>query len=96
MLACAPMVAYGAQQSRPEEVKVFVIVETDNRWRGHEVIVGVMGPYETEERALEVNAELRAVLPSQYESHDENPTDYTVFRLSPFWVVSDRAAEVAS
>ena len=58
---------------------MFVIVKTDNRQRGDDTILAVYGPYQTEDEALEINAELRAYLPEQYASHDDYPIDHGVW-----------------
>lgn len=60
---------------------MFVIIQTDNRDRGEDAIRGVWGCYETEEEALEVNAELRAYLPEEYATHDDYPVDYSVYEV---------------
>ena len=60
---------------------MYVIVETDNRYRGGEAVMSVLGPFDTEEAALDVNAMLRAHLPAGYETHEDNPIDYTVMNV---------------
>lgn len=60
---------------------MYVIVETDNRHRGEGAVMSVLGPFDTEEAALDVNAMLRAHLPAQYATHEENPIDYTVMNV---------------
>jgi hypothetical protein len=60
---------------------MYVIVKTDNRWRGAEAVMAIYGPWLSEERALEAVHELRAELPSEYASHDEYPVDYEVRRV---------------
>ena len=75
---------------------MFVIVETDNRNRGDEAVMAVIGTYATEAEAMMVNAELRAELPAQYASHEDNPVDYSVFEVTPFAVVDGGVVRVAS
>lgn len=75
---------------------MFVIVETTNEHRGSDAVYSVIGPYRTEAEALAVQAELSAFLPSEYDSHDDYPLDYTVRRASMFVRVIDDGVEVAS
>ena len=70
-----------AHTDGPEEVNVYVIVETDNRYSGGDAVMSVLGPFDTEEDALDVNAMLRAHLPAEYKTHEENPIDYTVMNV---------------
>lgn len=66
---------------------MFVIVKTDNRERGDDTIVSVLGVFETEAEALAINDELRANLP-----YEEYPIDYGVWPVE-YGMVTPKEAE---
>ena len=68
---------------------MFVIIRTDNRERGDDTITAVFGPYTGEAEALDINAQLRAFLPAQYASHEDNPVDYGVWEVQPHSAINN-------
>lgn len=68
---------------------MFVIIQTYSQARGDDSITAVYGPYESRDEALDINAQLRAFLPAQYASHEDNPVDYGVWEVQPHSAINN-------
>jgi hypothetical protein len=60
---------------------MWVIIKTDNRQRGDDSVQAVLGPYESHDGALNDCQQLRAYLPPECSTHEDNPIDFGVWEI---------------
>ena len=60
---------------------MYVIVKTDNQHRGEDAVETVFGPYQRYTDALDTCQQMRAMLPPEYATHEDNPIDFGVFPI---------------